>query len=115
MTYVDWLPTAYEVAARFDAARKGRSNVYLVLLDYRDRRGGPYGVYVGMSHYTPAQRFDQHKAGVRASGAVLKRGLEVLTGPALHLQHIAREDAAQIEANLAAALGDAGLLVQGGH
>ncbi len=115
MTYVDWLPTAYEVAARFDSARKGRSNIYLVLLDYSDRKDGPYGVYVGMSHYTPAQRFDQHKAGIRASGAVLKRGLEVLTGPVLHLQHIAREEAARIEASLAAALGDAGLLVQGGH
>lgn len=115
MTYVDWLPAVYEIAARFGAARKGRSNIYLVLLDYRDRRDGPYGVYVGMSRYTPAQRFDQHKAGIRASGAVLKRGLEVLTGPALHLQYIARPEAARIEAGLAAALSDAGLLVQGGH
>jgi hypothetical protein len=115
MTYVDWLPVAYEIAARFGGARKGRSNVYLVLLDYHDRRGGPYGVYVGMSDYTPAERFDQHKAGIRASGAVLKRGLEVLTGPTLHLQHIARPQAARIEASLAAALSDAGLLVQGGH
>lgn len=115
MTYVDWLAAAYEIAARFTAARKGRSNVYLVLLDYRDRRGGPFGVYVGMSNYAPAARFDQHKAGIRASGAVLKRGLEVLTGPTLHLQHIARQEAARIEESLAAALGDAGLLVQGGH
>jgi hypothetical protein len=115
MTYVEWLPAVYEITARFGAGRKGRSNVYLVLLDYRDRRGGPYGVYVGMSDYTPAQRFDQHKAGIRASGSVLKRGLEVLTGPTLHLQRIARAEAAGIEADLAAALSDAGLLVQGGH
>lgn len=115
MTYVEWLPTVYGVAAGFAAARKGRSNLYLVLLDYRDRKGSPYGVYVGMSQYTPAQRFDQHKAGIRASGSVLKRGLEVLTGPTLHLQRIARAEAAKIEANLAAALSDAGLLVQGGH
>ncbi len=115
MTHVEWLPEAYEVAGRFSAARKGRSNVYLILLDYRDRRGGPYGVYVGMSDYTPAQRFDQHKAGIRASGSVLKRGLEVLTGPTLHLQRIARAEAGRIEAGLAAALGDTGLLVQGGH
>ncbi len=115
MTYIEWLPSAYDVAARFGAARKGRSNIYLVLLDYRDRRGGPYGVYVGMTDYTPAQRFDQHKAGIRASGSVLKRGLEVLTGPALHLQRIARPEAARIEAELAAALSEEGLLVQGGH
>jgi hypothetical protein len=115
MRYIDWLPTAYEVAARFQAERGGRSNVYLILLDYRDRREGPYGVYVGMSHYSPAQRFDQHKAGIRAAGSVLKRGLEVLTGPLLHLQRIPRAVAAQIESDLAEALRDAGLLVQGGH
>ena len=115
MRYVDWLPTAYEVAARFRAERRGRSNLYLVLLDYQDRRGGPHGVYVGMSQYSAAQRFDQHKAGIRAAGSVLKRGLEVLTGPVLHLQHIARPLAARIEIELAEALRDAGLLVQGGH
>ena len=115
MTHVDWLPLVYEIAAGFDAVRKGRSNVYLVLLDYRDRRGSPFGIYVGMSDYAPAARFDQHKAGIRASGSVLKRGLEVLTGPTLHLQRIARAEAARIEAQLATALADAGLLVQGGH
>ena len=115
MRYVDWLPTAYEVAARFQPERPGRTNIYLVLLDYSDRRAGPHGIYVGMSHYSPAQRFDQHKAGIRAAGSVLKRGLEVLTGPALHLQHIARPLAARIELDLADALRDAGLLVQGGH
>lgn len=115
MTYVDWLPELYEIAAGFGAAGKGKSNIYLVLLDYHDRKSGPYGIYVGMSDYTPAQRFDQHKAGIRASGSVLKRGLEVLTGPTLHLQRIARTEAAGIEADLAAALSDAGLLVQGGH
>ena len=115
MRYVDWLPTAYEVAGRFQGLRRGRSNIYLVLLDYTDRRDGPHGIYVGMSHYSPAQRFDQHKAGIRAAGSVLKRGLEVLTGPALHLQHIARPVAAHIELELADALRDAGLLVQGGH
>ena len=115
MRYVGWLPVAYDVAARFKAERKGRTNIYLVLLDYADRRGGPHGIYVGMSHYSPAQRFDQHKAGIRAAGSVLKRGLEVLTGPALHLQYIARPVAARIEVELAQALGDAGLLVQGGH
>jgi hypothetical protein len=115
MRYIDWLPVAYEVTAQFKAERKGRSNIYLVLLDYEDRREGPHGIYVGMSRYSPAQRFDQHKAGIRAAGSVLKRGLEVLTGPALHLQYIARPLAARIEVELAEALRDAGLLVQGGH
>lgn len=115
MRYVSWLPTAYEIAAGFAARGSGRSNLYLILLDYSDRRGDDHGVYVGMSRYSPAQRFDQHKAGIRAAGSVLKRGIEVLTGPTLHLQHIRRGEAARIEAALAAALADAGIHVEGGH
>ena len=115
MRYIDWLPRLYQVALTFRAARPGRTNVYLVLLDYEDRTRGPFGVYVGISHYPPAQRFDQHKAGIRAAGSVLRRGLEVLTGPTLHLQNIARAEALRIEARLADALRDAGLLVEGGH
>ena len=115
MRYIEWLPTAYETALGFRPGRRGRSNIYLVLLDFADRKRGPHGVYVGMSRYTPAERFDQHKAGIHAAGSVLKRGLEVLTGPTLHLQHLARAEATRIEAALAQALADAGLLVEGGH
>jgi hypothetical protein len=115
MRYVDWLPTVYEVAARCRATGKGRTHVYLVLLDYADSRADPYGVYVGMSKYRAAQRFDQHKAGIRAAGSVLKRGLEVLTGPVLHLQFIPRAEGARIEAELAEALRAEGLFVKGGH
>jgi hypothetical protein len=115
MRYIEWLPAVYEAALGFRPTRRGRSNVYLVLLDFADRRRGPYGLYVGMSRYTPAERFDQHKAGIHAAGSVLKRGLEVLTGPTLHLQRLARAEAARIEAALAQALADAGLLVEGGH
>ena len=115
MRYISWLPAAYDVAARFTAKAGGRSNLYLVLLDYSDRRGDDHGVYVGMSRYSPAQRFDQHKAGIRAAGSVLKRGIEVLTGPTLHLQHLKRTDAARIEVALAEALADAGIHVEGGH
>src|SRR5215831_19418103 len=115
MRYVSWLPSAYEVAARFSAQGRGRSNIYLILLDYSDRRGDDHGLYVGMSRYSPAERFDQHKQGIRAAGSVLKRGIEVLTGPTLHLQHIRRGEAARIETELAGALADAGIRVEGGH
>jgi hypothetical protein len=114
MRYIDWLPNLYEIAVAFRPPAKGRSNIYLVLLDYADR-AEPYGVYVGMSKYSPAQRFDQHKAGIRAAGSVLKRGIEVLTGPTLHLQYIKRSEAARIEIELAEALAAAGLVVKGGH
>jgi hypothetical protein len=115
MRFIEWLPTAYEVSLRFRTSASGRSHIYLVLLDYADSRPEPYGVYVGMSRYPPAQRFDQHKAGIRAAGSVLKRGLEALTGPTLHLQFIKRAEAARIEIELAEALTAAGVFVKGGH
>jgi hypothetical protein len=115
MRFIEWLPLAYEVAGQFNAVKRGRMNVYLVLLDYSDSRDEPYGVYVGATKYTPAERYDQHKVGIRAAGSVLRRGLEVLTGPTLHLQHISRADAERIEEQLAEALRARGLFVQGGH
>lgn len=115
MRHVDWLPQVYEIAGRCRAAAGGRTHIYLVLLDYADRDHGPYGIYVGMSRYHAAQRFDQHKAGIRAAGPVLKRGLEVLTGPVQHLCYIARAEAARIEEELAEALRAGGLIVKGGH
>lgn len=113
--HIDWLPLAYEAAAQFKPVKRGRSNVYLILLDYSDSRDEPHGVYVGMSKYPPADRFDQHKAGIRSAGCVLRRGLEVLTGPTLHLCNIGRAEAARIEEQLAEALTVRGLFVQGGH
>jgi hypothetical protein len=115
MRYLERLADIYEIAGRFRPAAGGKSNIYLVLLDYSDSRDDPYGLYVGMSKYSPAQRFDQHKAGIRAAGSVLRRGLEVLTGPTLHLQFIKRSEAARIEEQLAELLAAAGFFVQGGH
>ena len=115
MNYVSWLPLVYEVAARFQAAKRGRRNIYLVRLDYSDRDGHRQGIYVGMTAYAPALRFDQHRAGIRAAGSVLKRGQELLIGPVLHLQRIAQADAVRIERDLAIVLADAGLLVEGGR
>ncbi len=115
MRYVERLADIYEIASRFAAAAGGKSNIYLVLLDYSDSRDEPQGLYVGMSKYSPAQRFDQHKAGIRAAGSVLRRGIEVLTGPTLHLQFIKRSAALRIEEQFAEALGAAGFFIQGGH
>ena len=113
--HIDWLSVAYEAAAQFKPVKRGRSNVYLVLLDYSDSRAEPYGVYVGMSKYQPAERVDQHKAGIRSAGSVLRRGVEVLAGPTLHLCNISAAEAARIEEQLAEALAMRGLFVRGGH
>ena len=115
MRYVPALLTLYDVSAGMSARRRGRCSVYLVLLDYADRGAGLQGFYVGQTAHAPRLRFDQHKAGIRAAGCVLRRGVELLQGPVLHLQGIARAEALRLERALAAALADAGLLVEGGH
>ena len=46
---------------------------------------------------------------------MLRRGLEVLTGPTAHLQGISRAEALDFEERLAVVLGAEGLFVQGGH
>ena len=115
MRHIEWLPLAYTICARFAPRRRGRSNIYLVLLDYSDSRDEPYGLYVGATRYGPSERFDQHMAGIRSAGSVRRRGLEVLTGPVAHLQGLSRADALDIEERLATVLRAAGLFVQGGH
>ena len=115
MHFVPGLALVYGVAARFRASRRGRHNLYLISLDFSDRSVGLQGIYVGMTTYDPAQRFDQHRAGIHAAGSVLKRGRELLLGPVLHLQRIGRAEAARIERDLADALETAGLVVEGGH
>jgi hypothetical protein len=112
--HIDWLSLVYETTALYSPPQRGRSNLYLILLDYADRPER-FGIYVGMTAHDPSLRFDQHKQGIRAAGSVLKRGLELLCGPTLHLQRIRRTEAADIEAQLAEALRARGLLVQGGH
>lgn len=113
--FIDWLPLVYETTALYAPTQHGRSNIYLILLDYADRPEHRFGVYVGTTSCEPSLRFDQHKAGIRAAGSVLKRGLELLSGPTLHMQRIRRGEAADIEEQLAEALRARGLLVKGGH
>ena len=115
MHAVTWLPVAYEVAAQFRPQSRGNRRIYLILLDYADSPRGPHGVYVGMSRHSAAERFEQHKLGIRASGVVLRRGLEPLPGPTMHLEGIARAEAERIETQLAEALRARDLIVRGGH
>ena len=72
-------------------------------------------MYVGMSNYSPAQRFDQHKAGIRAAGSVLKRGLEVLTGPRCTCSRSSARRPRASKWSSRNASRQAGLMVKGGH
>ena len=119
MTGPEWLTRARSAAFALGAESKGRRGsghrVYVVLL--HDHRGaGRWGLYVGQTSRDPDTRFDQHKAGYKASGAVRRFGMRLLPELVAHLNPMAGWEALDIEAALADAFRAAGVpWVEGGH
>ena len=72
-------------------------------------------VYVGMTGLTPEERFANHKAGLKAAYVVKRYGLRLLPELFAHLNPMPFEAAAQMEADLAEDLREAGYTVTGGH
>jgi predicted GIY-YIG superfamily endonuclease len=114
-----WLAQARRAALSLQATTRGARgaghSVYVVLL--RDpRRADPFGLYVGQTSRDPDVRFDQHKAGYKASGAVRRFGVRLLPDLTVHLNPMRRWEALDLEAALAEALLAAGApWVEGGH
>ncbi len=108
---------AYQVAPRLS------HNVYVVLLDpsvlgirrFRvrnpDYRKGQPCVYVGMTGLPPGERFQNHKAGVKANWFVKKFGLELLPDLFAHLNPMPYEAARRMEQDLADELQEKGYAV----
>ena len=89
--------------------------VYIALLDDR-RRACRWGLYVGETSRDPDLRFDQHKAGYKASRFVQRFGVRLLPGLVEHLIPLRRWEAVDLEAALAEAFRKAGVpWVEGGH
>ncbi len=96
------------------AAGAGHS-VYVVLLHDPARRE-PWGLYVGQTSRDPDWRFDQHKSGYKASGAVRRFGVRLLPDLVAHLNPLQGWESLDLEAALADAFRDAGIRwVEGGH
>ena len=119
MTEPEWMRTAERVAGRFSATtlkeRGAAHSVYVVLL-HNPARGGKWGLYVGQTARDPDWGFDQHKAGYKASGAVKRFGVRLLPHLVDHLNPLRAWESVELEAALAAAFKDAGILwVEGGH
>jgi hypothetical protein len=73
-------------------------------------------IYVGMTHLTPEERFEKHKAGHKASRWVRDYGLRLLPKMYEHLNPIPTwEKALELEAWLAEAYRKQGYTVLGGH
>ncbi|HEY0014516.1 MAG TPA: hypothetical protein VGB79_16870 [Allosphingosinicella sp.] len=119
MSGPDWINKAERVARTFKAATAGTRgashNVYVILL-HDPSRAGRWGLYVGQTSRDPDLRFDQHKAGHKASRAVKRFGVGLLPHLVEHLNPMTREESLELEAALADAFRAAGIAwIEGGH
>ena len=102
-------------------------HVYVVLLDeaarqdFKLRRDNPAAdpakpcLYVGLTGLDPAERFANHKQGLKASGIVQRHGVRLLPKLYQHLNPMPYAAAVQIEMDLAEDLRALGHAVAGGH
>ena len=114
-----WLAKALRAARSLKATTRGvrgaGQSVYVVLL-HDARRSEPWGLYVGQTSRDPDLRFDQHKAGYKASGATRRFGVRLLPDVVAHLNPMRRWEALDLEEALAEAFRAAGVpWVEGGH
>ena len=114
-----WMPQAHAAALRLRATTRGVKGaqhfVYVALLEDR-RRACRWGLYVGETSRDPDLRFDQHKAGYKASGAARRFGVRLLPELVAHLNPMRPWEALDLEAALAEAFRAAGVpWVEGGH
>jgi predicted GIY-YIG superfamily endonuclease len=115
----DWMRRAERAALSLRATtfrtRGAGHSVYVVLL-LDPRRTDPWGLYVGQTSRDPDLRFDQHKAGYKASGAARRFGVRLLPRLVEHLNPMRGWEALELEAALAEELRRAGVpWVEGGH
>src|SRR4051794_6311587 len=116
---MDWMRRAERAALGLQAATCGKPgvshSVYVILL-HDPRRNERWGLYVGQTSRDPDWRFDQHKAGYKASSAVKRFGIRLLPHLVEHLNPMAGSESLKIEAALAKAFRASGVpWVEGGH
>jgi hypothetical protein len=112
---------------RPDSPRQHHHHVYVVLLSPAVRRfpkvrtvnpdADPEKpcLYVGMTGLSPAERFANHKAGIKAAPLVKRYGLRLLPELFQHLNPMPYQAALQMEQDLAEDLRREGYTVTGGH
>ncbi len=119
MNSPEWMDRAERVARTFLATTAGQRHadhsVYVILL--RDpSRMGRWGLYVGQTSRDPDVRFDQHKAGHKASRAVRRFGVRLLPDLVSHLNPMRGWESLELEAAIADGFRNAGIQwIEGGH
>ncbi len=119
MAQPDWMRRARFAALGVRAATfrepRARHSLYVILL-HDPRRNGRWGLYVGQTSRDPDCRFDQHKAGYKASRAVKRFGVCLLPEVVEHLNPMSGPESLVLEAALAEAFRASGVpWVEGGH
>ena len=119
MAEPEWMPKAMRAAGTLRAVTAGQPkaghSVYVILLHDPQKRQ-PWGLYVGQTSRDPDWRFDQHKAGYKASGSVRRFGVCLLPELVAHLNPMRQWESLDLEAALADAFRAAGIpWVEGGH
>ena len=114
-----WLKTVERAARTLGAetvrGARARHSVYVLLL-HDPARHDPWGLYVGQTSRDPDWRFDQHKAGYKASRAVRIYGVRLLPELVAHLNPLHGWESLELEAALADAFRAAGVTwIEGGH
>lgn len=95
--------------------RGARHSVYVILL-HDPRLNGRWGLYVGQTSRDPDWRFDQHKAGYKASSAVKRFGVCLVPELVAHLNPMKAWESLDLEAALADEFKACGVpWVEGGH
>jgi hypothetical protein len=115
----DWMANAERVARTFRPVTRGelraRHSVYVILL-HDPRPPERWGLYVGQTARDPDWRFDQHKAGYKASRSVRRFGVGLLPNLYEHLNPLFQWEALDLETALAEDLRAAGVAwIEGGH
>lgn len=106
---------ALSLRAATRGTRGASHSVYVVLLQ-DPRRAEPFGLYVGQTSRDPDLRFDQHKAGYKASGAARRFGVRLLPDLVAHLNPMRAWESLEMEAGLAEEFRRVGVpWVEGGH
>ena len=107
-------PLAKKTQKKKPSPSRDHHSVYVVYL--RNPKGdGKAGYYVGMTGLTPAQRFQNHKNGIKAARIVTRCGERLVPRLYAHLNPMPYAKAVMMEAALAASLEKRGYVVYGGH
>ena len=106
---------AHTLTATTARQRGAKHSLYVILL-HDPARLDPWGLYVGQTVRDPDWRFDQHKAGYKASRAVKRFGVRLLPDLVEHLNPLRQWESLDLEAALAEVFRTAGVpWVEGGH